>query len=134
MGRLRMQELSIAALEGHTIREFDILMMRSLKNHWRTPENLDFAKSNSDTQPRSSLLDKLRGSKKPETASAYNLEKAAIASRIVVKTEIGHYSSLSLLMLLEPIKEVIDLFEGNFDYFQVFLSSYIPIAFAEAVG
>jgi len=37
-------------------------------------------------------------------------------------------------MSLEPIKEVIDLFEGNFDYFQVFLSSYIPIAFAKSVG
>jgi hypothetical protein len=141
-GRLRLQELSTDALEGHILRELNISMMEALTNHWLPPEVQHDKKSSSDKESVSnpqresrSLLDRLRlGSKKPETPYASNLEKAAIASKIVVKTEIGYYSSLGLLMWLEPIKEVARLFEGNFDYFQVFLGAYIPIAFAQAVG
>jgi hypothetical protein len=141
-GRLRLQELSTDALEGHTLRELNISMMEALTNHWLPPEVQHDKKSSNDKESGSnpqresrSLFDRLRlGSKKPETPYTSNLEKAAIASKIVVKTEIGYYSSLGLLMWLEPIKEVVRLFEGNFDYFQIFLGAYIPIAFAQAVG
>lgn len=60
--------------------------------------------------------------------------KAALAAGLVVRARILGYSSLDLGVSIEPIKNLVELFDGNFEYFSAFLSTYIPAAFQASLG
>jgi hypothetical protein len=45
-----------------------------------------------------------------------------------------HYGSLDFSIEIAGLKHLVALFEGNFDLFDIFLSTYVPVAFAEAIG
>jgi hypothetical protein len=59
--------------------------------------------------------------------------KAALAASTVINARIVGYSSLDLGISIEPIGNLVEFFDGNFDYFQIFLSSYIPKSFDESI-
>jgi hypothetical protein len=60
--------------------------------------------------------------------------RAAAAAAIVIQTHIRGYSSVELGLMLEPINKVVELFDGNFEYFVAFLGMYIPIAFQRSLS
>jgi hypothetical protein len=43
------------------------------------------------------------------------------------------YGSLNIGMVVEPVEQAVKFFDGNFDYFRVFLQAYVPVAFEAAL-
>src|ERR1051325_4538058 len=103
-----VRDFEIHSIEGRTLRRFEMAMKQAFIDLWGSPEGkLDQEELASSEPVARSFFNKLKGTKK--SVRTLNLEKAAIASRIVVKIDIGYYSSLGLFMFLEPFKEVINL-------------------------
>jgi len=65
--------------------------------------------------------------------SAEGQRRRATAAMIVVRTRIIGYSSLELGLTLEPIKKVVELFDGNYEYFVTFLGQYGPLSLQESL-
>ena len=52
---------------------------------------------------------------------------------IVISVTDINYSSLDLGLEVEPISKLVELFDGNFEYFEAFLRTYVPEAFQASV-
>jgi hypothetical protein len=59
--------------------------------------------------------------------------RAQLAKRVHFEITAIRYSSLDLGFAVQPVGALVRLFEGHFDYFQMFLQSYLPLAFVDAV-
>jgi len=59
--------------------------------------------------------------------------KTNLSASIAISVDYIREGSLELGLIIEPIEKLSKLFDGNFDYFETFLKSYIPIAFLDAL-
>jgi hypothetical protein len=59
--------------------------------------------------------------------------RAQLAKRVHFEITVNRYSSLDLGFTVQPVGALVGLFEGHFDYFEMFLQSYLPLAFVNAV-
>ena len=57
-------------------------------------------------------------------------EKVAAAGSIIFAARVAGYSSLSLDLSVGPIKKVVEVFDGDFDGFRVFLEAFVPQAYS----
>jgi hypothetical protein len=55
--------------------------------------------------------------------------KTNLSASIAIAIEYIKEGSLELGLIFEPVENLAKIFENNFDYFETFLRSYIPIAF-----
>jgi hypothetical protein len=60
--------------------------------------------------------------------------RMALAQSIVINSTIRRYSSMDIGVTFEPVKNLIEFFDGNFPYFVTFLQSYVPLAFDDALN
>lgn len=67
------------------------------------------------------------------TEATRDLERAALADRLVVRVREISYGSIDLSVAIEPLDALITLFDGNFEYFEAFLHTYVPLAFRDAL-
>jgi uncharacterized membrane protein (DUF485 family) len=61
-------------------------------------------------------------------------DKRSLASSLNIKVTDLHYSSLAFDLVIEPIEKLAKIFDGNFEYFLVFLSGFAPQALESAVA
>jgi hypothetical protein len=59
--------------------------------------------------------------------------KATDAERILITVAYIRQGSLDIGLNIEPVELLGKLFEHNFNYFEIFLRTYIPIAFLESI-
>lgn len=57
--------------------------------------------------------------------------RVASAAGVIFSTRIAGYSSLDLDLSVGSIEKLVDVFDGHFDSFRVFLEAFVPSAFAE---
>jgi hypothetical protein len=69
----------------------------------------------------------------PDLVSGYDT-KAGLSSSITIAVEYLKEGSLEIGLIIEPVEKLGRLFDNNFDYFEVFLRSYIPLAFHRALS
>ncbi len=60
-------------------------------------------------------------------------ERAVLADRLIVRVKEISYGSIDLSIAIEPVEALITLFDGNFEYFEAFLHTYVPLAFRDAL-
>lgn len=60
--------------------------------------------------------------------------KTNLSASIAIAVEYVKKGSLELGLIIEPIDKLGKLFDNNFEYFEAFLKSYIPIAFIDSLN
>ena len=89
-----------------------------------------------ESRIRSGFPVRLKDLLRMEVTSARRLEsseRAMLADRLVVGVNNISYNSIDVSVSIEPLDALVTLFEGNFEYFEVFLRTYVPVAFTQAL-